>query len=300
MDHVWDGFYTGQKRLTKFPVVIQANTGAFHTIEYTGTPPLKQLFELYATEANTDAVKLRLKYTNPDVVIVKKGTTEVARQSLSNGVPAALAGNVCGENRWIHGVNQLEFTLLASPACTINLETTQSIALSFRIDMTVSDFFANDGETQFIDRMAAALNIPQSRIRIVGVYAGSVVVVSQIEADSAITDETAQINEIETVAATLQTQSNAGTLLGDWNVLDISIQVNSYPGGVISQNIPIIQPETSMSITGLVVVIVIGIALLTVVALLLMFFMNRKKIKYGGLNSVVFKKSSTNKVQQGF
>lgn len=49
MDHVWDGFYTGQKRLLRFPVILQANTGNFHVIEYTGTPPLSQLFELYYT-----------------------------------------------------------------------------------------------------------------------------------------------------------------------------------------------------------------------------------------------------------
>ena len=79
MDHVWDGFYTGQKRLLRFPVLVRVNTGNFHLIEYTGTPPLSQLFELYATEAATDAVKLRLKYTNPDLVVVEVGGNEQAR-----------------------------------------------------------------------------------------------------------------------------------------------------------------------------------------------------------------------------
>lgn len=57
--------------------------------------------------------------------------------------------------------------------------------------MTIDDFFGNSGETQFIDRMAAALSITQDRIRIVGVYTGSVVVESQIEADSGLADTNA-------------------------------------------------------------------------------------------------------------
>ena len=57
--------------------------------------------------------------------------------------------------------------------------------------MTIDDFLGNSGETQFIDRMAAALSITQDRIRIVGVYTGSVVVESQIEADSGLADTNA-------------------------------------------------------------------------------------------------------------
>lgn len=107
MDHIWDGFYTGQKRLTRFPVIALANTGNFHIIEYTGTPPLTQLFELYGTEMASDALKLRILYRTPNLVIVKVGGNEKARMSLSNGVPLEITGSVCGENRWLHGVNQL-------------------------------------------------------------------------------------------------------------------------------------------------------------------------------------------------
>lgn len=36
MDHVWDGFYTGQLHKSQFPSMIQTNRD--HTVEYTGTP----------------------------------------------------------------------------------------------------------------------------------------------------------------------------------------------------------------------------------------------------------------------
>ena len=42
MDHVWDGFYTGQKRMTRFPVIVP-DKSKIH-ISYTGTPPENQKF----------------------------------------------------------------------------------------------------------------------------------------------------------------------------------------------------------------------------------------------------------------
>jgi hypothetical protein len=44
MDHVWDGFYTGQIRLSRFPAVVEANKD--YEILYTGTPPASQRFDL--------------------------------------------------------------------------------------------------------------------------------------------------------------------------------------------------------------------------------------------------------------
>ena len=44
MDHCWDGFYTCQKRETKFPSLVYQNWD--YNIEYTGTPPQKQDFRL--------------------------------------------------------------------------------------------------------------------------------------------------------------------------------------------------------------------------------------------------------------
>lgn len=37
MDHVWDGFYTGQVRLSRFPV--QIVTGYAYVVKMSGTPP---------------------------------------------------------------------------------------------------------------------------------------------------------------------------------------------------------------------------------------------------------------------
>ena len=46
MDHVWDGFYTGQKRLQRFPAVIQGERGSVYDLDFTGTPAKHMRFTL--------------------------------------------------------------------------------------------------------------------------------------------------------------------------------------------------------------------------------------------------------------
>lgn len=44
MDHMWDGFYTGQVHLSRFPSMIEAKGN--YTVEMTGTPPGKMRYML--------------------------------------------------------------------------------------------------------------------------------------------------------------------------------------------------------------------------------------------------------------
>jgi len=48
MDHVWDGFYTGQTRLSRFPIIVYAPTGATYDMVYTGTPAKKMKYTLWS------------------------------------------------------------------------------------------------------------------------------------------------------------------------------------------------------------------------------------------------------------
>lgn len=73
----------------------------------------------------------------------------------------------------------------------------------------------------------------------------------------------------------------------------MSMTVNTYPGGVAQITIPTIQPSESMSVVGLVLLIVFGLVLVSVLALLIMYFMNRSKLKAGGAHALVFRKSTS-------
>ena len=65
MDHVWDGFYTGQLRLSRWPAIIQVGYEAEQLIQYTGTPPNNQRFHLI-TDSNYGTI-VTIKYPKTGV-----------------------------------------------------------------------------------------------------------------------------------------------------------------------------------------------------------------------------------------
>ena len=72
MDHVWAGFYAGQKRLSRFPAMIQ--TGKSYVIDYTGTPPNNARYKLTA-ESGTKGILLKIPYPNswPSYIVKVNG-----------------------------------------------------------------------------------------------------------------------------------------------------------------------------------------------------------------------------------
>ena len=64
----------------------------------------------------------------------------------------------------------------------VRVTLTTSVQLTARFDMDVSEFYSIGGQTLFINRMCALLDITDtSRFKVVGVYAGSVIVDSVID-----------------------------------------------------------------------------------------------------------------------
>lgn len=59
MDHCWDGFYTCQKRETKFPTLVYTKWD--YNIEYTGTAPAQQEFRMFARSGSPGFV-VTIKY----------------------------------------------------------------------------------------------------------------------------------------------------------------------------------------------------------------------------------------------
>lgn len=57
MDHIWDTFYTGQRRMARFPTALE--TDQDYRLEFSGTPPKKMRFNL---DALTGSVLIRIPY----------------------------------------------------------------------------------------------------------------------------------------------------------------------------------------------------------------------------------------------
>lgn len=175
MDDVWDGFYAGQIRMTRFPSILEANPESVNDITYTGTPPKKQIFQLYSLDPASSTI-LRIAYPSAGAFQVSANGVKVPMNDWNDIIQnySPITRSKCGENRYLAVVNILEFYL--TPGCEILVEPRDAIQTKVRLEWTVDDFYAKGGTTTFVDRLAGSLGIHASTIKVVGVYTGSLVV----------------------------------------------------------------------------------------------------------------------------
>lgn len=94
---------------------------------------------------------------------------------LDNNGQTPLNLSLCGSNKFFYHNYTIHFVITAQKNCQVRVSLTNSIQLTARFSMDINDFYANDGQTKFIDRMCAVLGIVDtSRLKIVGIYNGSV------------------------------------------------------------------------------------------------------------------------------
>ena len=195
MDRATGGFYIDQKRMSRFGSLVRTNMDGFFNVSYTGTPPLRQIFELHGA-SKSDYLKVRIDYTSPESVRILKDGAKIPQNEIVDGVMTPLVGDVCGENRWDPVNAILEFTIQGGDGeCNLELKTQDSIQLGLRMDMNINDFYNSNAQMDFIDKIAMQLGIERDRIKIVGIREGSVVINFEIEPNPSMNDLTTQ--EIE-------------------------------------------------------------------------------------------------------
>jgi len=76
MNHASDGFYSAQKRLNRFPGIVE--TGRAYNVTYTGTLPSSMRYQLQGTTSDDEGVVLTISYVRPETVRVSVGATKSA------------------------------------------------------------------------------------------------------------------------------------------------------------------------------------------------------------------------------
>lgn len=186
-DYSVNNFYAGQKRTPRFPATIL--TDEDYTVEFAGTPPKNLRFELTARQR---ASKIKIPYPAAGSYTVyadgveKQYTPWDDNTDLRSELTKQLG---CGENRFVGIQNFLEFYI--TPGCVITIEPRDAILGLVRLEWTLAEFYADGGETRFVDRLAGALGIPSYRIKTIAIYEGSVVLNYFIEAEEDDTPEEA-------------------------------------------------------------------------------------------------------------
>ena len=126
MDHCWDGFYTCQKRLSRFHGLVMGGPGAIHEILFTGSPAKKMKFTLLSQNGEAGST-IKIHYpTAESRNLVKDGKIiEFNQWDEIEKMYGSIKQNFCGENRYIGVKNIFEFFL--TPGCTIQIQPRDAI-----------------------------------------------------------------------------------------------------------------------------------------------------------------------------
>jgi len=100
----------------------------------------------------------------------------------------------CGENRFVGVQNFLEFFI--TPGCTVNVAPRNAIMGGVRLEWTMEEFYSTGGVVSFTDRVAFALGIHSSQIKVVAVYKGSVVIDYMIMAEKEDKNESKTLKDL--------------------------------------------------------------------------------------------------------
>lgn len=182
MDHSWDGFYTSQKRMSRFPALIDARRESVHEIEFTGTPPKDMRFALFSGSIYAGTT-IRIYYPSAMSRKIYKGGQLIEMNQWQEWADPPMYGPIqqkfCGENRYIGVKNILEFYI--TQGCELKVTPRNAIQTMVRMEWTLEAFFAKGGTTTFMDRLAGALGIHASSIKVVSLFRGSVVINYEME-----------------------------------------------------------------------------------------------------------------------
>eukprot|EP00007_Cunea_sp_BSH-02190019_P009900 CAMPEP_0174228976 /NCGR_PEP_ID=MMETSP0417-20130205/58_1 /TAXON_ID=242541 /ORGANISM="Mayorella sp, Strain BSH-02190019" /LENGTH=3668 /DNA_ID=CAMNT_0015306471 /DNA_START=321 /DNA_END=11327 /DNA_ORIENTATION=- len=176
-DHHWDFQYTSMLRLSRFPPVVQTNR--HYNVDLAGTVPTSMRFQLQYPDTDDEVVLLTLTFDRPEQVLVMlNDSTAPLPQTLTAQPPTTadqLATLSSGQNFYSLATNQLSLALRGG-ADVVRFETQQAVHISLHILLDLDLFFSQIGETEFIFRLAALLEIPSSSIQIAEVSEGSTIV----------------------------------------------------------------------------------------------------------------------------
>lgn len=131
---------------------------------------------------SSDWVIVKLMYPKPNSIRVEVNGQGIRPIQLKDNETKLLDTTQCGSNKFFYKNNTIHFVVTGHSSCKVRVTLTNSIQLTTKFDMNIDDFYKDDGVTKFINRLCALLQITDtSRVKVVGVWSGSVNVVANIE-----------------------------------------------------------------------------------------------------------------------
>ncbi len=204
--------------------------------------------------------------------------------------------SLCGSNKFFYKNYTIHFVVTGDINCKVRVSLTNSIQLTARFAMNINDFFRDDGQTRFINRMCALLSINDtSRVKIVGIYTGSIQIISIISPPSIPLEQSTQADLVAQYALVSVMQEKLNELVENGafktQMADAGLGELTDVSSIILGEDPLqkqLTPEEeNKNSTGMIVGVVIGSTATVCLAVVAIVFYIRKKSKVMNVGSVV-------------
>ena len=171
---LWQGTTPMNRRLSRFHGLIELNVSV--DVGFVVTVPEQMKFRLETNDPN-DFVLLNIVYERSNVIEVWNAVTSTFIQPFRvNTTNLMNNASVCGANIYDNTLNKISFILTGDNNCVLTVRTINAVKVNMRMETTLDDFYKNNGEATFFDKISTFLGIDFSRIRIANIRAGSVIV----------------------------------------------------------------------------------------------------------------------------
>ena len=210
---------------TKFPIIIKRNS--YNNVGFSQSMPTGVIYKLDSSNINDWAI-FRVQITDPATLITVVNGKRIESLIVREDEEINLIDhkNNCGTNIYFPSNTTLTWIQNARSNCIVRVVKTSSVRINMRLDINVFDFYKDVGTTSFIDRMAALLNIPTNRLKIVGVRTGSTVIDFIIfDKNSDNEDSSADVQELRQIRDELISKVSSGALDSIAPVLGIEANV---------------------------------------------------------------------------
>jgi hypothetical protein len=162
---------------------------------------------------DTDFVIVKIKYEVPNSIQVLVDGKIIAPYVLSENVDLFLKTNICGANNFNPDNRTIEFVVNRNPNCIVRVRYIDAVKVNMRLTTTLEEFYQNNGVASFIDKLTSFLGIETSRLKIVNIRRGSVIVDFFIDSAGANVDsETAKSIDLNKYVAKISDAISSGSL----------------------------------------------------------------------------------------
>lgn len=192
----WLGPEPKDKRLSRFNGITERNKSMEMEFEVVVPEELKIKLENYGEFWWT---VVTIRYERPNVIEVwnlkNKTFIKAFRKDQNiNLTDYVLNADACGMNIYDPDNSTIQFILNNDPKCVLKVRTINAIRITMHLETTVEDFYKNNGDATFIDKISTFLGLDLSRVRIAKIRTGSVYVDFDIVENKTLTNSTSALD----------------------------------------------------------------------------------------------------------